>query len=221
MVTVRQSTGARSLGQRPMLNLANSITLFRIFLVPALALMMLEGHHVWAVAVFAVAAVTDALDGIIARHWNQRTTLGAILDPLADKMMLVTAVVLLGLEESPYFSFPLWLVVAVVFRDVEIMLGVLLIHVHTGSVKWGPSWLSKGNTVAQILAVLTAMLGNALIQMGVEGGALSALRSALPVMIGIALVTTVSSCVDYTLRGMRHLGETEALPPAATDDKSD
>lgn len=199
-----------------MLNVANTITLFRIFLVPALALMMLEGRHVYAVGIFAVAAISDALDGIVARHWNQMTTLGAILDPLADKAMLVTAVVLLGMEQEPFISFPLWLVVAVVFRDVEILLGIILIHFHVGEIKWGPSWLSKGNTFAQIVAVLAAMSGNALIQVGNEGAALVWIQSALPVLIGLALVTTVSSCVDYTLRGMRHL-ETHTDPNASED----
>jgi cardiolipin synthase len=197
------------------INLANRLTLLRIFLVPGLAVAMLDGRHVLAFALFAVAAVTDAIDGIVARRLNQRTTLGAILDPLADKALLLTAFVLTGSEQDPFIGLPNWLVAAVVFRDILIVVGVGVIHLLTGHVRWGPSWISKVTTNAQIYTVAAALLANCLIGLGAADGAIAALRWLLHVLIWATLVTTVASGLDYTIRGARMLSEhTDGSQPA-------
>lgn len=194
------------------INLANRITLVRIFLVPALAIAMLDGRHVLALGVFVLAAVSDAADGIVARRLRQRTTLGAILDPLADKALILTAFVLLGRRQEPYLSLPQGLVALVIFRDVLIVVGVAVIHLVTGHVRWEPSWISKVNTNVQIYTVVTITLANALTSLGVGGAPLGALGALLQALIWTTAVTTSASGLDYAIRGVWMLSEqTSAL----------
>ena len=114
----------------PVLTLANQLTLLRMFLIPAYVTLTLYGEFGWALFVFLVAGVTDALDGLIARLANQKSALGAWLDPAADKLLLVTTFVLLTLPDIGLVNrIPVWLTLSVISRDVGIILtsGVFLI----------------------------------------------------------------------------------------------
>lgn len=189
------------------LNFATRLTLLRIFLVPVIAVAMLYDHHALALGLFALAAVTDAADGIIARRWHQRSTLGAILDPLADKALLMTVFILMGGEKPPFVDLPTWLIAAVIFRDALILVGLGVMQQLGVTVRWGPSWISKVNTNAQIFTVAAAMVANALIEAALWPALLGLILALLTGLIWATLATTVASGLDYTLQGIRMLGE--------------
>ncbi len=200
------------------IGLANWITLLRLFMVPAMAVALIEERHVLAFALFIAAAISDAVDGIIARCLSQRTTLGAILDPLADKALLLTAFILTAINHPPFASLPVWLVVAVVFRDIHILAGIAIIHLITGHVRWGASWMSKINTNVQIYTIVAILLINALRELEIDGGLITLIAWILSALIWATLVTTIASGIDYTIRGVKMLSEQTdgAPPPTAT-----
>ncbi len=150
------------------MNLANNITIFRILLIPFFVEMILKFNQLpagegeqyrWAaVAIFSLAVFTDAIDGFIARRRHQITEFGKALDPIADKLLLLSAIVILSLR-GRFMSLPLWFVVTVLSRDVIIVLGALMLHLFKGSVKIAPSFLGKTTTVAQMVTILWIMLG--------------------------------------------------------------
>src|ERR1039458_8393511 len=115
---------------------ANKITILRILLVPFFVVEVLyytkAGHELYrmlAIASFAIAAICDGVDGYVARRFNQRSELGAILDPLADKLLLVSGIVVLSFDHAPYLeSVPLWLTGTIIGRDVFILIGMVVIQ---------------------------------------------------------------------------------------------
>ncbi len=129
------------------MNIPNVITLCRIFLVPVIILLIVDRRMELAFWVTFAAAVSDAADGIIAKHFNMKTTLGAYLDPIADKALLVSLYIALGYEGF----LPTWLIVLVVFRDTLIIGGALLFHTLTLSLEMNPLKISKFNTVTQLV----------------------------------------------------------------------
>lgn len=146
---------------------ANKITLFRILLIPAFVLVTLdyirdyrhgdaEDWQRWvACAIFAVAVVSDAVDGFIARRYNQKTELGAFLDPLADKTLLVSALILLSVHfrESPFQRLPLWFPVLVISRDLMLLGGTVLIHMLAGKMRPRPRIVGKAATLFQMITL--------------------------------------------------------------------
>ena len=148
------------------MTLANKITIFRILLVPVFIVEMLyyvsggESLHYWlAVTSFATAAISDGIDGFIARRFNQRSELGRFLDPLADKLLLVSGVVLLSLNNRPYFDqLPLWVTATILCRDVLIVIGLIVIHYTVGKVSFRTRISGKIATVMQMTVVLWALL---------------------------------------------------------------
>ena len=102
------------------LNIPNTITVFRILLTPVFVILLQKGMDTWALAVFTIAGLSDALDGFIARCSNRRTELGAFLDPIADKMLLIAAFVGLAV----FGKIPPWVTIIVISRDVMILMGV-------------------------------------------------------------------------------------------------
>lgn len=151
------------------LNLANRITIGRIVLVPVFVILLLQyersalGSSEWArilaVVAFFTAILTDAVDGFIARTRGQQTELGTFLDPLADKLLLTTSIILLALPSLNFqYRIPLWFVVLALSRDLIITLGALLIHILSGSVKIAPSALGKLTTFSQMIAVAWVLL---------------------------------------------------------------
>ena len=143
------------------LTFANQLTLLRMLLIPAFIVLIVEGELGWALAVFALAGVTDALDGLIARRSRQRTTLGAWLDPMADKLMLVSAFVVLTLPNLGLANrLPLWLTALVISRDVCIVITVAIINLAIGRRTFRPSIFGKIATAVYIVTVSMAMLYN-------------------------------------------------------------
>lgn len=150
---------------------ACQITIFRILLIPVFIVLAIyygqsvaetrahEALRWWAIATFAIAALSDALDGFVARHFNQRSRLGAILDPLADKLLLLSAIITLSLTSwGREQHFPLWFPILVIFRDVASIGGAFLIDYLTGKCTIRPHWTGKVATFAQFGAVLWLML---------------------------------------------------------------
>ena len=144
----------------PMLSISqlpNLITIFRIALVPVLILLLKDQEYAMALVVFAVAGVSDGLDGFIAKRFHCETRLGSILDPLADKTLLVSSYVMLMLLNH----LPFWLMLTVAFRDLLIVSGYLVYTSMVGPVQMRPSWLSKLNTFMQIALVFVILVQQA------------------------------------------------------------
>jgi CDP-diacylglycerol--glycerol-3-phosphate 3-phosphatidyltransferase len=141
---------------------ANKITIARVLLVPFFIVQVLyyvdrgvEWHRLAAILTFALAAFSDGLDGYIARRYNQRSQLGAILDPLADKLLLVSGVVLLSLDHEPQLPrTPLWLAGTIVGRDVLLLIGLIVIYYSCGKITVRPILVGKLATVLQMTCVL-------------------------------------------------------------------
>lgn len=138
------------------MNLPNVITLARILAIPFFVMLLVYGHAGWALVVFVVTAITDVVDGYLARTRMQRTPLGATLDPLADKLLLTTAFVTLAYLEI----LPVWMAILVVSRDVIIVFGSLLIHLTSGSLRIVPTKMGKVTTTTQVLVVSFGLLVN-------------------------------------------------------------
>ncbi|HEX8708180.1 MAG TPA: CDP-alcohol phosphatidyltransferase family protein [Pyrinomonadaceae bacterium] len=144
--------------------LPNVLTMFRMALIPFFVSLLFYRKFEWALAVFVLAGVTDGLDGLFARRFNQKSQLGAILDPIADKLLLVTSFVVLSLPNiSPqpvprHFPVPFWVTTAVLSRDVFILVGAAAINIVTGFSRFRPSWLGKINTTVQILAIAAILI---------------------------------------------------------------
>ena len=150
------------------MNWANRITVLRILLVPVFVAMLhyfrvseparAELYRFLAIVVFVLGMITDALDGFIARHYNQKSRLGIILDPIADKILLMSAVIILTFptmgDTSMNFHFPFWYAVLVITRDALIIAGSLLMWIIIGDVNIRPSILGKITTFLQMTAVI-------------------------------------------------------------------
>jgi len=139
-----------------MFSLPNLLTLIRLALVPMMGYFLLGGEYGLALIVFLIAAVTDLVDGVIARHFNLASALGATLDPVADKLNMFVATLLL------YWNglVPIWLAIAIVLRDVVIIAGALAYRFTLGRVEMAPTSLSKANTFIEF-AVLLAVMASA------------------------------------------------------------
>ena len=150
----------------PLMTAANKITLGRILLVPLFVVQILlyvgggeEKYRLGAIVCFALAAGADGLDGYIARRFNQRTELGAILDPLADKLLLVSAIIVLSLESHRRFEqIPFWLAAVVLTRESVLLAGMAVIHFTSGKFVARPRLAGKVATVLQVALVLWTLL---------------------------------------------------------------
>ena len=162
----------------------NFLTLLRIVAVPVMVLLLREEAYDLTFYLFVLAGITDGLDGFIAKRFGFETRLGAILDPLADKLLLVTAFVMLANQEH----LPFWLPVVVVFRDLLIVSGYLIVQVLQETVQIKPTGISKVNTFLQI-----SLIGAVLVD---QAGWL-ALGQGIDILILTVLVTTVTSGLHY------------------------
>ena len=173
------------------LTLANQITILRIMLIPAFVLLTVYGHLGAALAVFFVAGATDAVDGLIARLTQHSTSFGAWLDPMADKLLLVTTFIVLTLPQIELTNHvPLWLTILVISRDVVIISVVAIVNLAIGPRTFKPSMLGK-------LATATFILANVVIMYFNWRRETSPLVSA---SIWLALTVTLASAADYFLR---------------------
>jgi CDP-diacylglycerol--glycerol-3-phosphate 3-phosphatidyltransferase len=145
---------------------ANQVTIFRILLIPIFVVELLyyvrtgqEAHRFAAVICFGLAAALDAVDGYIARRYHQWSELGTFLDPLADKLLLVSAVVFLSFVHAPHLdSLPLWLTGTIIGRDAVLLLGLVVIHLTVGKVTVRPHFTGKIATVLQMGAVICLLM---------------------------------------------------------------
>ncbi len=174
------------------LNLPNIITIFRIFMVPLIVWLIITGQYMVAFLVFVLAGMSDAVDGFIAKRFNQTTELGAYLDPIADKLLLVSIYVSLGFREI----LPPWLVIVVVSRDILIVGALVLSWLMERPVPITPLMVSKANTTAQIVLAALALGG---LGFGVE---MYQLTIAMCILVA---VLTVLSAAAYLRVWLMHM----------------
>jgi cardiolipin synthase len=136
------------------MNLPNLMTLFRILLIPVFVIFIIDKFFGWALITFAVAGITDGIDGMVARITHKRTELGAYLDPIADKLLLMAAFVTLAVIEI----LPGWLAVIVITRDVIILIGFLVLLLTGYHPKIRPSFISKLTTFFQISTIILVFM---------------------------------------------------------------
>ncbi len=180
---------------KPAINLPNLLTLGRIVLTPAMVIFLLDRKIDYAFAVFVVAGVTDGLDGFLARVMKQKTKTGAILDPIADKLLLNTAYA--TLVAIGYI--PNYLAVLVISRDVIIVMGVLLLFLFHRGVEIRPTWLGKLTTLFQLGTIFFVFAGHFFV-----------LSSwVLPGLYAITAVLTVLSGLHYMMLGIGAIGNGE------------
>jgi cardiolipin synthase len=173
------------------LTIANQLTILRIVLVPAFVLLVVYGRLGAALIVFGIAGITDALDGLIARLAGQRTSIGAWLDPMADKLLLVATFVVLTLPGIPLTNhLPAWLTVLVISRDVVIVAFVAIVNLAIGPRTFTPSLLGKSATAVFILTSVVIMYFNYRHETSV----------LVDAGIWTSLVLTVASSADYLFR---------------------
>ncbi len=176
----------------------NIITMLRIAAVPLLVWWLFDSQFYNALLLFFLMGLSDALDGYLARTFDWKTTLGAYLDPAADKVMLISAYVTLG----ALHLLPHWLVLAVIIRDVVLLAGAFAYVSSTRRLEIQPSLISKFNTFVQIILVLAVVYG--------QINAFPAI--VIQTLIGLTLLTTIASAYDYlveerTRRAARHSGK--------------
>jgi len=141
----------------------NLLCLLRMGLVPLFIITLVNGDPRKALLIFVVAGVTDALDGFIARFWNQQSLLGAYLDPIADKILLTSAYVVLSIPSLNHgVQIPLWVTILVIARDVLLVVVALVLYLAAGVRKFPPTILSKINTVLQVAAVALVLVSGTL-----------------------------------------------------------
>jgi cardiolipin synthase len=139
------------------------LTVFRMVLIPVFVTLLFYQRFLSALTVFIIAGLTDGLDGLLARRFSQQSQLGTVLDPIADKLMLVTAFVVLSMRSvfpqplPGHLPVPFWVTVAVISRDVFIIVGAAAINIMTGFRGFRPSWLGKLNTTVQIGGIAVIM----------------------------------------------------------------
>src|SRR5690349_18202196 len=137
------------------LTTANQLTILRIVFVPVFIILLAYREIGWALCTFVAAGITDVLDGIIARRLGQKTSIGAVLDPLADKLLMTASMVLLSLPQMELHNvIPRWLVIVIISRDVFILLVSLVIVLTAGWRVFKPSPYGKASTVLQVVTVL-------------------------------------------------------------------
>ena len=178
---------------------ANQLTLLRMLLIPAFVILVVYGHLGWALTVFVAAGVTDGLDGLIARWSGQKTKLGAWLDPMADKLLLVTTFIVLTVPTIPLTNhLPAWLTILVISRDVVIVVVVAIVNLAVGPRTFTPSLLGKITTATFILTSIAVMFYNYLEEQSV----------VVTLGIWLSAALTLISSADYVFRMRRLIGDT-------------
>lgn len=181
----------------------NQLTVLRMAFVPVFILLIVYQHMGLALAVFFLAGITDMLDGLIARKFRKRTHLGAFLDPLADKLLVVSAFSILSAGSMDLaVRIPLWLTITVISRDLLLVISVLIIYITVGRRIFLPTILGKWTTVSQLALVISVLVSNYL------GTPIRGLN----LMTYITLVLTVSSGLHYMVRGMKLIGQEASEP---------
>ncbi len=195
---------------------ANKITIARIMLIPVFVAMALyygrsvqhgsplEWQRWMAIAVFVLAAASDGIDGYIARRYNQKSRLGEVLDPLADKGLLLSGIITLSFSSWGY-EFPVWFPVLIVARDVVILSGTVTLHFLNGSVRVRPSWTGKIATALQMVAIALCMLQWNWFQKTLAIGRWTLDFGSLDLAVWLAGFFTLVSGFGYVVRGIAQL----------------
>lgn len=173
------------------MNWANRLTITRIILIPVFISTVLYHRLDIALIVFSVAALTDGLDGYIARTRNERTTFGAFMDPLADKLLIDTAFICFALISGlpEYLKMPAYVPLIVISRDVIIIMGVIITYFLTSSINIKPSMIGKVTTFFQMLTIISLLVG----------------VFYSPIIWNITVIFTVISGLDYLKKGTREI----------------
>ena len=185
------------------MGLANWLTLLRILLIPVFVLLLVYRRPGLALLVFALAALTDMLDGYVARRQGIQSRLGAFLDPMADKLLLTASFATLTYLRV----LPAWIMIVVISRDVILLLGALLIHMIGGRLDPRPSPAGKAATFFQILTVLTGLVARYFRVPLLPG-----------LVVWLAAIFTILSGLQYIVQGMRYLNATDAAAREAADE---
>jgi len=183
--------------------LANQLTILRMCLVPGLVILLVYGFYGWALIVFAIAGVTDALDGLAARLLHQRTELGTMLDPLADKLLVTSSLVVLSWPSaSLVVPIPVWITILSISRDAGILVAVLVFNVYIRRRSFPPSFLGKATTVVHIVTILWVIACN-------FRGTDHVLTGYL---LGTVVVLVVASALHYLYTIQAIIGEEDTVP---------
>lgn len=179
------------------MSVPNLISLARLMAVPVMIYLILHGYYLAAFWLFVAAGVSDAIDGYIAKQMGQATVLGSYLDPLADKALLVGVYITMGQADL----LPSWLVILVVFRDIVIIGGVVLLHISTDGVRMKPLVVSKINTAAQIILVTVVLSNLAFPQLEWS--------QFVSILIYLVTATTFASGAAYVVSWSRNVEKNE------------
>jgi cardiolipin synthase len=196
--------------------LPNALTVVRMVLIPVFVGALYYQRFGWALAIFVVAGATDGLDGLFARRFNQYSPLGQILDPIADKLLLVTSFITLSLpsimepsalvQPHPrHLPVPFWVTAAVISRDIFIVVGAAAINVVTGFRRFRPSWLGKANTAVQIIGIVLVLVA----------ASYPPLRGYLPTVYTTVFTFALISGLHYIFWANRLIGEDRQQREAA------
>jgi cardiolipin synthase len=183
----------------PILTIANQLTMLRMALAPLLVVLLHYRLHSWALVVFVGAGLTDLLDGLIARLGHQKTTLGAMLDPVADKILLGSSYVALTWSSGLHCAIPVWLTVTLLSRDAIIVVSVAVINLTLERRVFYPSLLGKVATASQILTAGVVFLMNA------EGECLWLVEQ----LCRLTVILTVASALHYVYLASARRGHEE------------
>jgi cardiolipin synthase len=182
----------------------NLLTFLRMALIPVFASLLFYGYSGWALIVFMIAGISDGVDGFVARRFNQQTELGTIIDPIADKLLMTTAFVILTLpnvlQPVHHLPVPFWVTAAVIGRDVLIITVAGAINIMTGFHGFKPSWLGKLSTLVQVAAVGLILLA-----------AVFKYTFYLPTVYTIVVLLAFLSGVHYIFHVARLMKEEEQL----------
>lgn len=181
---------------------ANLLTLFRIALTIPFLYLVNEGRLGLALGVFFLASLTDFADGFLARRFNQQSRVGRFLDPLADKLLITTGFVILAIPHAKFASIPVWLAIAVVGRDLIIVIGALAVYLLTGFKSFTPSLLGKINTFCELGLIVWFLVFHTI----------GRLVFLLPFLYAILAVSVVASGAEYLIRGATILKQQARKP---------
>ncbi len=175
-----------------LLNLPNTLTIARILIVPFFVAALLYRYNQYALALFVAASVTDVLDGMVARMSNQKTRFGEVLDPIADKLMMMSSFVIFAILGWV----PLWLAITVLSRDIMVMIGTVILYLSTDMLV-----VQVTRTGKLTIALQVALLAYILIRVNYSGDPGSPMAFYL-----IVLISTAASGVQYMMKGLRVAG---------------
>ena len=189
------------------LTIPNLLTFMRMALIPAFASMIFYGHYKLGLAFFVIAGITDGIDGFLARRFGQESELGTIIDPIADKLLMTTAFVILSLPnvmpQVRHLPVPFWVTVTVIGRDVLILMVAMAITMFTGFRGFKPSFWGKFSTLVQVLAVTLILFS-----------AVSGYSFYLPTTYTITTLLAFVSGVHYVFQVARLMRDEETPKPA-------